>query len=211
MSRTTLYKIQPDGELAVLAEYQNSHGFAPAIWSVLVAKYVPNGMPLGGDQDQRMRWIMDGRKTWLMDDKYCFGHMGPASRDGTMIDSDALCYAITLDFAAVAREDAGMIADALDKFRADHGDSGDPLGHLASMASRIRAAAAEADLYGAEFHTIIRGVCWNATSLGDTFARWVGDDDGDDSRSYNFDLDDEHFWVGPGYLRQDLLERASST
>jgi hypothetical protein len=191
MSSTTLYTIQPDGDLEVAAEYRNSHGFCPSIWTVLVAKYVPDGMPIGGTEHDRFDWIMAGRKTWLMDSDHCFKHMGPASRNGSMVDSDALCYAITLDFAAVARDDLAIIADALDKFCVDHGAP--PIGHLSAMASKLRELGS----------TDIRGVCWNGTSLGDTFAGGIYIEAEDDSRSYNFDVDDKHFWVGTDYLRQE--------
>ncbi len=194
MSDTTLYSIQPDGSLQFEASYKNSHGFAPLIWTMLTAKYVPMGMPVGGDS----MLIMAGYKCWLTDTDHCFGTMGPASRNGLMSDSDALCYAVTLDFAAVAPEHFDLIADAFDKFLLDHKVLGHER-HLAAMAAEIR------ELKG----TDARGVCWNTTSLSDTFDQGFYDPGQDpmsedvESREYNFDLDTRHIWIGPSYLRSE--------
>ena len=189
MSSTTLYSISPDGSLACEAEYKNSHGFAPAIWTVLTAKYVPMGMPLGGTDEQRMHLIFSGHKSWMTSDD-CFAHMSAASRDGRMSDSDTLCYAATLDFAAVPREHLELFADAFDAFVADHGPAlGDHVLHLAPMAAQLRRLSGES----------VRGVCWN-TSLADTFDEGVVSGD-DEWRAYNFDRDSRHVWVGPERLR----------
>lgn len=190
MSTTTLYSIRSDGSIDEFAEYQNSHGFAPAIWTVLTAKYVPMGMPLGGDSDARMMAIMEGRKTWLLDTDHCFKHMGEAADDGTMSDAEALCYAVTMDFAVVEREYLTRVADAFDQFVANHGPSLDGhVLHLAEMAGDLRRLVAD---------ETSRGACWNTTSLADTFAALVYDSDEDDEgRPYNIDRDARHHLVRP--------------
>jgi len=201
MSYTTLYLIQPNGDLETAAEYKNSHGFAPAIWTVITAKYVSNGMPLGDSTlEQRVTWSMQGRVSWLsyFSTPDSWRSMNALARAGKMSEHDMIAYFTTHDFIAVKVEDLLVVASAFEKFAEEYKEHFTGLVfHLPEMARMFR------ELYETREETGIRGICWNGTSCADTFAAGVpvvssGGDEGEEElemREYNFDLDHQHWWL----------------
>lgn len=177
-----MYRIKSDGHLSIMGEYNNSWGFCPAIWRALTALYVPDGMPIGGSDDDRFEWVMQGRKSWIMYPDHCFKFMGAACDNGQMKEAERICYLCTLDYVAVKIEDVPKIANAFEEFAKIHSIL--PKGrlfHFSTMAKDLRRREnwGEGD----------RGICWNGTSLFDTFSAPI------EGRRYNFDLDSKHEWL----------------
>lgn len=161
MSSTTLYVIERDGSISERTSYSNSHGSAPAVWSALSAKYIPNTVQVGE------RWH-EGQRHWMLGDPPASDDLWKLANAGGMQDFERRTCWMTYDRACVRTNDLLLYADALAEFDRVYGPIHERLGlafHIGKMADDLRAVHADAEANG------WRGVAWNQTSLADTWVR----------------------------------------
>jgi hypothetical protein len=165
MSYTTVYTIQPNGDVEHLAEARNSHGWSPHIWMALAEdlKIVPFSM-------------MSLEQCKVLWNKF---------EDPSVSVLDRICLGLTFDTAWVRKEDIGRCIEALRAFWMRHnkmlsweGKVVDVVGTIPQIIEAMEKAAT----------MDIRGICFQGTSVTDTIWSLPGEKE-DDWRPFNFDKD----------------------
>ena len=170
MSYTTMYRVDLPDTLTELAEFRNSHGFGPAVWSAVCARFLGDGM----------NWLLrasqpDGGGLWSL------------WKDPRMPLHWRVALACTFDRVVLDGTRLAEIAGYLRQFAKETAIAGNA-NHLVSIADEL-------DRIEGAF-----GVVFHATSVSENpWREWVDanecDDDDGHSITYNFATGDEHFML----------------
>lgn len=205
MSTTDMYVVDADGDIVHHAQFRNSHGGAAAVFSLLGAHY------LGVDPFSCFDDGIMSRLEALAED--------PSSE---MDVDDRLVLLTTDDNVIVRRADVPRLADAFERFYAKWKAKREGyVFSIGAQAEAMRSAIEDPD---------VQGVCWNQTSVGDTWNERIPlpkDDDGvsgdglhdedcdvnddDCDWGYNVNIHKLHRWLFDDPAERLLLERSAES
>lgn len=142
MSYTTLYMAPASGELVEITDFRNAFGSAAFVWCVCAREFFGHRHEYSWLSDRELR-----RKIWMLAD------------DASVPMFVRITMGTTFDRVMVKRENLGRVAQAFRDFVAAYppGDSACSLIHQADV------------LEGLIDTEECFAVCWNQTSVGDTW------------------------------------------
>jgi hypothetical protein len=167
MSCTTLYQINPDGDVVAAVDFPNAFRSAIAVWIDLAKRYevVPPGP--------------EGLGMLLLDDK-TIKRLWDLWKDPRLTEDERVVHLSTFDEALCRAEDFPKLIGAFRRYGATL-----PNSSLAEQADAIEKLPPDA-----------RGCGWRQTSVAAGNWTVHDDREEDDpGRPYNIDRDDDHFWI----------------
>lgn len=169
MSYATMYRMPVKGELEEVKDYGNAFGGAMRIWEPLFKKWINTARGL-------MVTLMSGdREFWDL------------AKDERLPESDRIVLASTYDKAVVPSEMLGRFVEALREFDTRH-----PAG---TMVSHVRAWAYDIEAMISEGMEGFIGICFNQTSVTETWTVFDEDDEDGEERLYDASRDEGHWFI----------------